>query len=165
MTIHNRHQRTLALLDIENRVAGDPARAAEHDYVHAAALAAAAAGLDRASQVVVGVGSSNLTGIFAMRSAWPAVALRCRRGENGADRALGAQLDDLEAVSRSYDRVVIGSGDHFFVDHVVALNEYGLHTVAVAWANKLNGRLRMAAAEVRVLDAALDTTKEADRAA
>lgn len=157
--------RTLALIDIENLVHGDPRRASAYDYVHAAALAAAHGGLTSAAQVVVGVGSNNETGIFAMAEAWPHASLRCRGGVDGADRALGEQLVDLAAVTRSFDEVVVGSGDHFFVDHVVALNELGIVTTVLSWSSKLSRRLGLAASQVRILDTPITFTSELDHVA
>lgn len=157
--------RVLALLDAENLLYDEPATSAHDDYVHAIALASAVAPLTRQAQVAVGVGSGNHTAAFAAKHAWPGCAIRSMRGEDGADRALARFAADLEAVARSFDTVVVGSGDHFFVEQVDNFNRAGLETVVVSWKRKLNRRLQMVAREVRFLDDCITHSAAAENAA
>lgn len=143
--------RTLALLDVENLLPGGPTGATTSSYVDAVQRAADLAGLPPDAAVALGVGSRNITGVFASKSAWTGAAVRCRAGRDGAELALLRHGSDLDAIERSYDRVVIGSGDGMFTTYVESLNLRGVHTVVVAWPNQLSKRLRMAAAETRLL--------------
>ena len=149
---HGRIQRrTLALLDVENLLPGEPADADDVDYQHALADTAALAELSSTDSAVLAVGSGNDTGVFACLRTWPGAAVRCRRGEDGADRALTEHIADMAAVARGYQRVVIGSGDHHFIACVRALRDLGLRITVVSRRNKLSGELRRAADQVLLL--------------
>lgn len=148
---HGGRRRTLALLDVENLLPTGPAEASAADYQHALAATAALAGLTRDDSAVLAVGSGNDTGLFACVRTWPGAAVRCRGGEDGADRALTEHVADLAAVARGYEQVVIGSGDHHFIACVRSLRGLGLRTTVVARADKLSHQLRRAADRVLLL--------------
>jgi hypothetical protein len=75
-------------------------------------------------------------------------------GPDGADRALLAELDDVEWVTQRFDRVVIGSGDGVFVPIVHTLRSAGIPVGIVSRAAALSRPLRLAASFVRLLQAA-----------
>lgn len=149
-----RRRRTLALLDVENLLLGDPATADADDYQHALAATAALAGLTASDSAVLAVGSGNDIGLFACLRTWPGAAVRSRGGEDGADRALTEHVADLAAVARGYEHVVIGSGDHHFIACVRSLRALGLRTTVVARGDKLSHQLRRAADRVLLLPSA-----------
>lgn len=147
--------RTLALFDVENLLRRWPDGAIERDYEHAIARAAAVSQVTRRADVVIGVGNHNRTGLFAARHAWPTAALRCLGGRDGGELSLLRYAADLDAVARTYGRVVIGSGDGEFIDFAVELGRRDLHCVVVAWRHKLSRRLAEVASEVRLMDTRL----------
>jgi hypothetical protein len=145
--------RTLALLDVENLLPGDPADALAGDYRRSMAEAAALAQLTSGDHAVLAVGSNNHPGLFACASTWPGAAVRCRGGLDGADRALTEHVADVAAVARAFDQVVIGSGDHHFIACVRALRARGVRTTVVSRADKLSSQLRRVADRVLLLPA------------
>ncbi|MEI2640171.1 MAG: hypothetical protein V9F03_14420 [Microthrixaceae bacterium] len=148
-------KRTLALLDVENLLRRWPDDACSRDYEYVIARAAAITGLTRSADVVIGVGNRNRVGVFAARQAWPGAALRCRAGRDGGELSLLHHAFDLDAIERTYDRVVIGSGDFLFAEFAETLTERSVRSVVVAWRHKLSRRLRRAASEVRFMDSEL----------
>lgn len=157
--------RTLALLDVENLLYTDPRGAITADYRHAILHAAAVADLDSDSMVVVGLGAENAVGAFAVKEAWPPAALRCQAGTDGGELSLLDYASDLRAVTRSYSRVIIGSGDGEFTDFAADLGRLGVQTTVVSWRYKLSRRLRMAATQVRLLDTQMEPAQVAALAA
>lgn len=151
-------QRVLALLDVENLLRRRPYESLEADYADAIARAAAICGIDRplcsshTVDVVIGVGNHNRVGLFAAANAWPTAALRCLGGRDGGELSLLRYAADLDAITRTYDRVVIGSGDGEFVDFTVDLGNRLVPTTVVSWRRKLSRRLARAASEVRLMD-------------
>ncbi len=143
--------RTLALLDVENLLCGEPADATADDYRFALAETAALAGLKGTDCVVLAAGSGNDTGVFACLHTWRGAAMRCRSGEDGADRALTEHIADMAAVARGYQRVVIGSGDHHFVACVRQMQDVGLRTTVVSRRRKLSRELQRVAEQVLLL--------------
>jgi hypothetical protein len=148
---HAARPRTLALLDVENLLPGDPVDAGAGDYARALSDVATAARLTRDDSVVLAVGSHNDTGLFACLRFWPEAAVRCRSGRDGADRALTDHIADVAAVARGYQQVVIGSGDHHFVTCVTALSDLGVRTKVVSRKDKLSRHLRRVAGQVLLL--------------
>lgn len=146
-------RRTLALLDAENLLPGDPVDASPGDYERALEDASAVAGLTQDDSVVLAVGSHDNTGLFACHAFWPGAAVRCRAGRDGADHALTDHIADLAAVARGYQQVVIGSGDHHFVACVAALRTLGVRTKVVSRREKLSQHLRRVAGQVLLLPA------------
>lgn len=137
--------RTLHLVDLEN-LAGGP-------FAGVAAMVATAGGYRRAAHprkgdhVVVAV---NPHIAYEAGSLWPGARLLAAHGPDGADRALLAEADP-DWVSRHYDRVVIGSGDHIFAALAWQLRAAGLAVVVVARRSHLAAELRRAAALTRYL--------------
>lgn len=154
---HSARRRTLALFDVENLLPDGPAEATTADYQHALAATAALVGLTCDDSAVLAVGSGNDTGLFACVGTWPGAAVRCRGGEDGADRALTEHVADLAAVARGYRRVVIGSGDHHFVACVRSLRTLGIRTTVVSRRSKLSRDLHRAADQVLLLPDPVDT--------
>lgn len=150
-------KRTLALLDIENLLRRWPDDACSRDYEYVIARAAAITGLARSADVVIGVGNRNCVGLFAARHAWPGAALRCRSGRDGGELSLLDHAFDLDAIERTYDCVVIGSGDFLFAEFLETLTERSVRSVVISWRHKLSRRLRNAATEVRFMDSEIRT--------
>lgn len=150
--------RTLALFDIENLLRRWPDESVERDYEHAMTRALIIGELDRRSvdlgtvDLVIGVGNHNRVGLFAAARTQPTAALRCLGGKDGGELSLLRYAADLDAVERTYDRVVIGSGDGEFADFVVELGQRTVPTVVVSWRRKLSRRLERSASEVRLMD-------------
>ncbi|MGY1681260.1 hypothetical protein [Geodermatophilus sp. SYSU D01176] len=119
--------RTLHLVDLENLLG--PVRLAS-DVAAAWAAYAATLRLDRDDHVVVG------TGPLLAAVAWfelPQRGLRrvVGRGINGADLVLMQEVQDLDAVARAYQRLVIASGDGLFTDTARRCRAAGLQVVQV----------------------------------
>ena len=148
--VRQHERRTLVLCDVDNLLPCEPKLAVEADYEHTVTRFVAEVDLRQTDQVVVGV-SSRPTAAFGVRRAWPCSVLRVRRGLDGADQALTDEVIDLRDVARRHDTVVIGSGDHYFVPTVVALNEVGIRTVVVSRPECLSRELASVAQEVRLL--------------
>lgn len=119
--------RTLHLIDLENLL-GSARRAS--DVAAAWVAYAAALHLDRDDHVVIGTGPL-LAGIawFAL----PRAGLRrvVGRGLNGADLVLIQEVQDLGAVARTYQRLVIASGDGLFTDTARRYRAAGLQVIQV----------------------------------
>ena len=86
--------------------------------------------------------------VFRCREIAPHTPIRCGNGANGADRRLVKELEDVRFIQRRFTEVVIASGDHAFLDSVVALNDAGIHTTVVALEGSLSTALRLAAKTV-----------------
>lgn len=143
-------RRTLAVLDVENLLGVSPARADEQDYQHAVHRFAAAAGIGRTDHLVV-ASAPRGAAAFGVRAAWPPAVMHTRSGIDGADIALGRTLADLDTILRCNDKVIIGSGDHYFTEAVIALRSKGVPTIVVSWPDRLSRQLREAAPETRLL--------------
>ena len=82
-------------------------------------------------------------------SAWHAKSLRSGycirfgRGLDGADQQL-LELADVDVLSRGFDHVVIGSGDHIFADRVRELMARGLRVDVLACRGSVAHELRRA---------------------
>ena len=137
--------RALHLVDLENLVGP-----AERDLDRLAALAVELrrlGGVGAGDHVVV---ATNPGQILAAAGAFPGARLLVGRGPDGADRALLEGRSALEVV-RCYDRLVVMSGDHIFVDLAGSVRRWGRPVRVVAHRGALSGRLARAASEVREL--------------
>ena len=72
-------------------------------------------------------------------------------GKDGADLALLGWTSPAD-VARRFDRLVVGSGDHAFVDLVTGTTALGVPTWVVGPAGGIAGRLRAAATVTVALD-------------
>lgn len=147
--------RTLALFDVENLLRRWPDEAVAGDYEHAIARAAAIAGVERSAHMVIGVGNHNRIGLFAAAHAWPTAALRCLGGKDGGELSLLRHAADIDAIARTYDVVVIGSGDGEFVDFAEELERHDVRCAVVSWRRKLSRRLARAVSQVHLMDSRL----------
>lgn len=95
---------------------------------------------------------------------WDGARLTVAHGPDGADRAL-AEIVLTERVDRRYDRVIVASGDAYFVDVVVALQDAGVPVTVVSRRDALSARLRLAATAVVMIDPAPDAPARAVKAA
>lgn len=91
--------------------------------------------------------ATDVSGIFAVRDAFPSVRQLIGRGTDGADRAIGAALTESWIVGR-FDTVIVGSGDGYFVPHLHRLRHLGLHTVVVGRSGGTATELRSVAHKV-----------------
>jgi len=117
--------RAIHLVDVENIFA----------LTHGKAVSSLAGQMYR---VVASVGDGDLiqvatdvTRVFDTKAAFPGAQLRHGRGHDGADRALIDNFDVDHAATR-FDTVVIGSGDHAFIDVAYRARQRGLKVVVVA---------------------------------
>ena len=136
-----RRGRALGVLDVENQVWRGPRGASEADFEYTAHRFIGSAGLQRGDHLIIG-SAPNAGRVFGAAAAWPGALLRTRRGIDGADEVLCEELEDVCAIARRFDKVVVGSGDHCFIEPVIRLNEAGVHTVVVSWPHSLNRELR-----------------------
>ena len=139
-------ERGLHLVDIENLVGASLPSLSEvcrarHLYAHR---------VDFGDMDQVEVASSHLT-LENAAFGWPHAHYRTRSGHDGADLAL---LDVLqhENVAERFTQVVIGSGDHLFVEAAEYLHNLGIWVTVVSRRDSLSRRLACAADEVIILD-------------
>lgn len=142
--------RTLYLIDLENVVGHGCMTAFEAE--HAWASLSAQLAIHLTDHTIVSTGRDS-----ASRAAFAVQPHRFRIGcgPNGADLELLGVLQD-EPVAQRYDRVVLVSGDGIFTDEVARLAGLGVHVVVASVADRLAGRLRMAAQDVVLLTVDLD---------
>lgn len=149
MNTHRRltPSRRLVLVDIENIVGG------RINYSGAAMWARKTlhSKLRLTHEDLVIVATSYDQDLFNVYRDWPGPRGIFRSGEDGADLALLAELDDTKYLAR-FDEIVLVSGDHIFLDRVVELGQLGIRVTVVAPRGCLAKRLRMAAATVVTLD-------------
>lgn len=155
--------RSLVVIDVENMIINGPDQANDFDFQDAIARVAGVADIQRTDHVFIGVGSNRPEAVFSCRTAWPTAAIRCLSGADGADRALSQLIVDEAMVQRSYDRVVVASGDHHFAEPVGELHRLGVHTVVLSWREKLSAQLRHAASEVRYITNYFGTQPNEDK--
>lgn len=133
--------RTLCLVDIENMACNSRVQQAKVSRIQR--RLSATAGLNHDDHVVIAAGP--LSAQAAWRG-WKGAARRLLgRGQDGADRALLAAVDDLQWVADRFDRVVIASGDHIFAPTVAALQTRGIDVLVVAPPVGLSKQMRLAA--------------------
>ena len=141
--------RTIAFIDPENAVGsryvreGDTARvirAIECEFGPFAAIV---------------IGATYGINAFNAKLDAPGALTVLRYGDNGADRALQAQMQDPTTWGR-YDRMVLVSSDGGFTAAVSDDAAHGMHTIVVGGASQISKTLRLAAHEVRNLDFGLN---------
>ena len=76
-------------------------------------------------------------------------------GKDGADLAL-LGWTSAAAVARRFDRLVVGSGDHAFVELVAGTTTLGLPAWVVGVTGSISARLEAAATRTVVLDRAVE---------
>lgn len=134
--------RALLLVDLENLLGCDPNLAPDRAWTMAAADVLAAAGGEATNDLVVVAVSPARA--FLARTALPGALLRCRRGVDGADRALIDDIADTDWILNRFARVVIASGDGIFTDHAAYLGAAGMRVDHVAQHGQCSVRLRLA---------------------
>jgi hypothetical protein len=75
--------------------------------------------------------AADVTRVFDTKAAFPGAQLRHGRGHDGADRALIENFD-IDHAAKRFDTVVIGSGDHAFIDVAYRARQRGLNVVVVS---------------------------------
>ena len=75
--------------------------------------------------------AADITRVFDTKAAFPGAQLRHGRGHDGADRAL-IQNFDIDHAAKRFGAVVIGSGDHAFIDVAYRARQRGLKVVVVS---------------------------------
>ncbi len=75
-------------------------------------------------------------------------------GKDGADRALLSLCDEAGGFERRFDGIVIGSGDHIFVDLALAARRSSLDVEVVSRYGHISIGLRSIAHRVRFLEVA-----------
>jgi hypothetical protein len=75
--------------------------------------------------------AADITRIFEATVAFPGAWVRPGRGHDGADRALIENFD-IDHAAKRFDAVVIGSGDHAFIDVAYRARQRGLKVVVVS---------------------------------
>ena len=78
--------------------------------------------------------AADVTRVFDTKAAFPGAQLRHGRGHDGADRADRALIEnfDIDHAAKRFDAVVIGSGDHAFIDVAYRARQRGLKVVVVS---------------------------------
>ncbi|MFC4529345.1 NYN domain-containing protein [Sphaerisporangium dianthi] len=143
-----RHGRAMHLLDIENLVgtSGPTTREVEEVMM----MYDAVVPIGERDHYMVAV---NPAALVAVGVAFPGGRLLTRPGPDGADRALG-EAAYHDRIDLRFERVVIGSGDGYFVDLAHWLREAGLHVIVVSRPGSLSRRLSAAATEAICLEPA-----------
>jgi hypothetical protein len=119
--------RTLHLVDIENLSGGPQRTLEEHLHAYRAYVRRAEVGHD--DQIVVAACGKVMRSLaFELPSG---ILQRTANGSDGADRALLAH-DTPERIALRFERLVIGSGDHAFVDLALAVQAMGVTVVVVS---------------------------------
>jgi hypothetical protein len=138
--------RAVHLVDVENllgtcRPTTAAVAALVSDYVTVARVAMA--------DLVI-VACSHIT-FLGVAWAWsPSARLLVRSGPDGADLAL-IEVITAEGLPGRFDRVVVGSGDGVFAEHLASIQAYGLHATVVSRPESLSRRLRLAVGDIRFL--------------
>lgn len=135
--------RTLHVVDLENLM-GDVRTGEDVDHVWATYTAAL--GIDRLHHVVVGSGPS-LAEVAWFRLPQQGLRRVLGRGVNGGDLALLAELADAELTTRSYQRLVIASGDGIFTSVARRFRRAGLHVLQVVGRGGVHPNLARACDE------------------
>ncbi|RCG32727.1 NYN domain-containing protein [Sphaerisporangium album] len=141
-----RHGRAMHLLDIENLVGAPHPTTCEVEEVMTVYEMVVPIG--EMDQYMVAV---NPSALVAVGIAFPGVRLLTRPGPDGADQALGETAHD-DRIDLRFERVVIGSGDGYFVDLARWLAEAGLHVTVVSRPGSLSRRLSAAVSDVVSLE-------------
>ena len=136
--------KTLSLLDAENLAAG-PIKTADRvrELKHELDSTVGALGL-----TVCGVSAA--PELFHFHAAWAGVRLVHEKGADGAERAIEEFMLQHYPVG-SLERLVILSGDHYFVDLASRYKAEGAWIDVVARAGSLSEQLRAIADRVTLL--------------
>ena len=138
--------RTLHLVDIENLAGGSRADRATLSWATQAYGEAVRYRSHDHRIVACGPRLAYEVGLL-----WPGALLKVGRGIDGADRVLGDHADP-SFVGAHYDRVVVGSGDHYFAPVVAELIGAGLDVAVVCRRDALARSLDVVAPVVWLLD-------------
>ena len=138
-------QRELHLVDVENLM-GTPWFIAP-EVAQLRATYDRVSGASRVSHYLVGTSADG--NVMEAGIGWGQGRPLFRRGANGAERALLNEATVGEAAK--YGRVVIGSGDHYFVEFAAALHAVGVAVTVVSRRAALSRALSLAVRDVRFL--------------
>lgn len=126
-------------MDVDNLL-GDPRDATPASIRGALAAYRIASGYGRCDLVVLA--TNHAIGV-EVSTAWPGARLLVRSGKDGADLALIEEARSMP--TGRVTRVVVGSGDHIFIDVVNELHAAGLQVSVVSRPLSLARALRRAA--------------------
>jgi hypothetical protein len=138
-------ERKFVVVDLENLVGCSPLAATKPMWTWALHALLRAVAITDDALVTIGV---NPRLAFLCSEIAPHTRIVWGTGPNGADRRLIKELEDVGLIQRRFTEVVVASGDHAFLDSVVALNDAGIHTTVVALEGQLSTALRLAAKTV-----------------
>lgn len=141
--------RRLHLVDVENLIGSR-----RPDAIEVAACSWRYAELVKPAGMDQCVVACNRGAVADVGYNWPGVRYLWRSERNGADLALREVLLE-ENVAGRFGRVVLGSGDALFAEHVSRLGHDGVHVTVVANRWSLSRRLELAAAAVVYFDGPL----------
>jgi hypothetical protein len=116
------------------------------DVAHVWGTYSAALGIDRTHHVIIGSGPS-LAEVAWFRLPQQGLRRVLGHGVNGGDLALLAEVADAELTSRTYQRLVIASGDGIFTDTARHYHRAGLHVVEVVGRGGVHPNLARACDE------------------
>lgn len=140
--------RRLVLIDIEN-YCGKPVLETED-------VIGARASIELPSKAGSGdlfvIGTSHTHNFLSAKRAWPGAEHVFGRGHNGADVAIiEAARRHLTSI-RTFEEVLMLSGDGIFTTLMREIGERGVSTTVVSLAGQLNRNLAKAASRVRIID-------------
>ncbi|SDH28409.1 NYN domain-containing protein [Sinosporangium album] len=150
-----RHGRAIHLLDIENLTgSGCPTTESVHEVM---ALYARHIAIGPMDHFIAAVSHHSL---IAAGIALRGMRLLARSGRDGADRAL-VETARHDRIDLRFERVVIGSGDHYFTGLATWLRGRGIHVTVLSHPNRLSRQLRAAALDVVTFPPALSALDQA----
>jgi hypothetical protein len=99
-------------------------------------------------QVIIGARHAS---VLATGTRWPGARLVTAYDQDGVQREL-LQILQSERIAGRFDELVLVSGNGIFADAIARLGAQDVKVTVVAWPESLSRRLRMAAAEVILLE-------------
>ncbi|MEV6983024.1 NYN domain-containing protein [Sphaerisporangium sp. NPDC051017] len=141
-----RQGRAMHLIDIENLVGSTRPTTCEVEEVMT--IYESLVPIGAMDHYVVAV---NHTALLAVGIAFRGVRLLARSGPDGADRALVESAYD-DRIDLRFERVIIGSGDGYFVNLADWLTEAGLHVTVVSRRGSLSRHLAAIVPDVVCLE-------------
>lgn len=138
--------RKLFLVDIENLCG--KAVLTTQDVKDAKAFIDRALGLSDSDLVVVGASHSN--NLINVGAVWTESRPTFKRGHDGADNALIEAVGEHDV--KTFEEVVIFSGDGIFADVADSISSQGVIVAVVALRGHLSHRLAKAASSIRLVD-------------
>lgn len=133
--------RRLHQIDIENLLGKAPNTATRDEVHQALERYRAAARPAPGDHVVI---ASNPAWSCTLAELWPGAAIRCRCGQDGAEKEL-LDVIDVRTAAERYDAVWVASGDGRFTEFVADVRARGQEVVVVGRKGSIAATLRRAA--------------------